>query len=294
MRQLVFVHGRAQQDKDARALKDEWMAAWRRGLGKTGLEVPLADHDIRFPYYGQTLFELAGGTPAEQAAEIVIRGAEGDAEGMALLAAVMEEARTRVGITDAEIAEEAGAVVAERGVQNWEWVQAVCRRLDRHPGLSGASLALATNDVFQYLRNDGLRAGIDEGVAAAVDPGTPTVLVSHSLGTVVAYSLLRDRMYSAGWQIPQFVTLGSPLAIRAVRAGFEPVRSPASVGHWFNAMDERDIVALYPLIKPHFDVDPPITNKTDVDNHTRNRHGIAGYLEDPVVARLIHDAVVAP
>jgi hypothetical protein len=62
---------------------------------------------------------------------------------------------------------------------------------------------------------------------------------------------------------------------------------------WFNALDHRDIVALYPLDADHFGVEPAIENKTDVENHTDNRHGISGYLDDEVVARRIFDALTA-
>jgi len=44
-------------------------------------------------------------------------------------------------------------------------------------------------------------------------------------------------------------------------------------------------MALLALDARNFDVDPPIENKSDVKNFTDNRHGIAGYLADPVVAR---------
>jgi hypothetical protein len=42
-----------------------------------------------------------------------------------------------------------------------------------------------------------------------------------------------------------------------------------------------------PLDAKNFDVAPPIENKRDVMNFTDNRHGIAGYLADPVVAAKI-------
>lgn len=57
-------------------------------------------------------------------------------------------------------------------------------------------------------------------------------------------------------------------------------------------MDERDVVALYPFDKEHFPVDPEFKNKTNVDNKTDDRHGIAGYLGDQDVARRIYDALV--
>ena len=56
-------------------------------------------------------------------------------------------------------------------------------------------------------------------------------------------------------------------------------------------MDERDVVALYPLDQSGFPIMPAIENKTDVDNHTENRAGIAGYLNDRVVAKRIYEAL---
>jgi len=72
-------------------------------------------------------------------------------------------------------------------------------------------------------------------------------------------------------------------------------RCPECVTAWFNAMDERDVVALYPLTPAFFPLapeQPAIANKTTVRNRTRNRHGIGGYLDDQEVARRIYDALV--
>ena len=55
---LVLIHGRAQEHKDAVALKCEWLEALRAGLAKSGLALPLSEGDIKFPYYGQTLYDL--------------------------------------------------------------------------------------------------------------------------------------------------------------------------------------------------------------------------------------------
>ena len=77
-----------------------------------------------------------------------------------------------------------------------------------------------------------------------------------------------------------------------IRQALAPIGYPDPMGDWFNAYDERDVVALYPLSKPHFAVTPNITNKNNVRNQTENRHGIAGYLNDPEVAKRIYDAIV--
>ena len=188
--------------------------------------------------------------------------------------------------------------LVERGVLNWEWVQGILKVLDRHvPGASGASVALATRDVFQYLTNDGIRGVIEAGTAAAMPTDRETVVVSHSLGTVVAYNLLRLNGQQKGWKVPLFVTLGSPLAVTVIKqklAGIKPIGFPRCAAAWFNAMDERDVVSLYPLDTRNFPLTPAIDNKVNVHNKTSNAHGISGYLGDREVAKRIHDALTAP
>lgn len=288
--QLVFVHGRAQEHKDAVALKAEWVDALRAGLAKSGLQLPLADAEIRFPYYGQTLYDLV--SDAGDVAEVVVRGGAGDDAEQRFQQAVLEEIRQARGITDEQVEALLGADVRQRGPLNWEWVQAILKAIDRHvPGASELSIALATRDVYQYLKNPGVRDTIEVGVRQAMTAGVPTVVVSHSLGTVVAYNLLRREGAAAGWQVPLFVTLGSPLGVKAIRTALAPISHPACAARWFNALDPRDVVALYPLAGGHFGVTPEVENKTDVDNHTANRHGIAGYLDDADVARRIHTAL---
>lgn len=288
---LVFVHGRAQEHKDAVALKGEWLGALRAGLAKGGLTLPLADADIRFPYYGQTLHDLVEGAPS--VAEVVVRGGNtaADAE-QRFQQAILQEVQQALGLSDEQVERALDSQVRERGPLNWEWVQGLLKAIDEHvPGASGASIALATRDVYQYLKNPGIRDTIEAGVRQAIVPDVPTVVVAHSLGTVVAYNLLRREGQAQRWQVPLFVTLGSPLAVKAIRAALAPIDHPACASGWFNAMDERDVVALYPLTSDRFDVEPAILNKTDVQNHTANRHGISGYLDDAEVARRIHAAL---
>ena len=198
------------------------------------------------------------------------------------------------GITEDQLREVAGAAVVERGPLKWEWVQGILRGVDRFvPGGSGASIAIATNDVYQYLRNPGVRDPIEMGVRGAFTPGRETVVVAHSLGTVVAYNLLRREGQAQGWNVPLFVTLGSPLGVTAIRNALRPIGHPACTAHWFNAMDERDVVALYPLDARRFGIAPPVENKTDVRNGTANAHGIEGYLNDKDVARRIYEVLTA-
>jgi hypothetical protein len=86
------------------------------------------------------------------------------------------------------------------------------------------------------------------------------------------------------------VNLRDAVAIRAVRKNLVPLKSPKTEV-WLNAFDPRDIVALNPLDAANFPVVPEIENKGDVENFTDNHHGISGYLNNPLVARKIYQAL---
>jgi hypothetical protein len=294
MRQLVFVHGRAQEHKDALALKGEWIAALREGLAKNGLSLPIPEDAVRFPYFGQTLDDLVSDVPPDQVAAVIVKGDNADEAERAFMRSVIEEVRLKAGITDAQLIEVAGRDVVTRGMFNLEWVHGLLEAIDRYvPFASSASIALSTNDVYQYLHNIGIRDQIETGVRQAMQAEVPTVIVGHSLGSVVSYNLLRREGKANRWQVPLYVTVGSPLAITAIKKALAPNRHPECVGKWFNAMDDRDVVALYPLDDDNFPIAPEIENKTDVQNQTENRHGISGYLNDKDVARRIYEALAA-
>ena len=282
MRQLVLVHGRSPHRKDAAALKAEWLDALHSGLAAAGLALPIPESEVRFPYYGDALTD--GST--RPLSEIIVR--ESDAQRAGFLRAVLLEVARECGIGDADIADEAGPGVAE---PDRDWFRALLRLLDRSTLAGTASIALFTDDVHRYLTHVGVRDVIDSAVRAAVTPGVETVVVGHSLGSVVTYQLLCQEGVTLGWRVPLFVTVGSPLGVGAVCERLVPIAHPTCADRWFNAADRRDAVALHPLDATHFAVEPAIENKTDVHTTTPDGHGIRGYLTDPEVACRIHRAL---
>ena len=295
MAQLVFVHGRGQENKQALSLKKEWLKALDAGLNKSNLTLPIAEKDVRFPWYGRTLIDLASGVDPEKAAEIIIRGVEDDARERAFMVSVLSQVQKKAGITDEQIAQMAdGDEPIERGILNNRAVLGLLRGIDRFvPGGSGAAIGLATKDVYSYISDPVVRSKINKGVREAIKPGIPTVVVAHSLGTVVAYSLLKEEAEANGWDIPLLVTVGSPLSVTAIKKAVAPNEHPKRVGRWLNALDPSDTVALFPLDKTNFPIDPLVENILDVENSTENHHGISGYLDHKVVAKRIHDALLA-
>lgn len=283
-RRLLLVHGRGQQGRDRQALKAEWLASLGRGASAIGRTLP-ASTEVALPYYGDVLNQFTKQFDIPLTSDVQGRGSAIDDEFLVFQAEFAEAVRQRAGITDAQIDVEYGPNPSPRGPLNWQWVQAILRAIDKNSaGMNQRTLEAFTRDVFLYVTRPGVRDAIDQVVAAELTE-QPTIVIGHSLGTVVAYSVLRTERRKI--QVPLFVTLGSPLAVRAVRDQFRPLKSPSSVAVWYNAFDTRDVVALYPLDSENFPIQLPIENNRRVKNHTDNRHGIVGYLDDADVARRI-------
>lgn len=279
---ILFVHGRSQGGKNPDTLKEVWLEALDKGLHKAKLKRS-KQVKVAFPFYGDRLdqfvadFEL----PADPAT--IPKGSPVFDDYAAFRAEVAEEMRQRANISDAEVQAEVGQLPTEKGLQNWAWVQAIIRLIDRNVvAVSEGTIEVFLRDVFLYSRRKTVQTEIDKIVAKEMTSDT-TVVIGHSLGSVVAYNVLR----ASRTKEPLFVTVGSPLGIRAIRSSLSPISNPAGKSGWYNAYDPADVISLYPLDSNNFDVDPAIKNNGKVKNWTENRHGIIGYLDDPDIARAV-------
>jgi hypothetical protein len=287
---LVLVHGRSQQGRDPEELKKTWLDTLRLGLG-TARSGVLETVDIVLPYYGDMLDQLASQTQDSIPADIRVRDSiDGvDAGYRSFEAEVVAGVQGRLGLTDGQVDLFVTNEVRVRGIENWEWVQSVLGAADSIPGISAAAIEAFTRDVYVYLNRPAVRQAVNDVVDAALPAGR-TVVIGHSLGSVVAYDVLRNA--TRPLDIPLYVTVGSPLGVGPIRRALTPIHTPAALRGWFNAFDERDVIALSALDATAFPVVPPIENYNQVHNRTENAHGITGYLNDPVVAGRIHDALL--
>jgi hypothetical protein len=278
---LVMVHGRAHSGRVPAVVKKEWMDALGYGLLRANKTLP-AGMVVELPFYGDELESMVQSTKSPLAIDATAKGTAADVE-KEFRGEMLEDIAAALGVIRGDIEREYTGQPQQKGPENWEWVQAILRAVDRVPGLNSSAIDLFTRDVYVYLTFPGVRARIDQMVSDAIGTTEPVVILAHSLGSIVAYNVLITR--AATPPVVRLVTVGSPLGIRAIKRHLaSPLQSPACVGHWFNAYDERDVVALVGLDARGFNVTPPIENKADIRNFTDNRHGIAGYLADPVVA----------
>jgi len=104
-----------------------------------------------------------------------------------------------------------------------------------------------------------------------------TVVISHSLGTVIAYDVLSEAG-SAGRAVPLLVTLGSPLGYTEIQdVVTKPLRLPQPVHLWANFADPVDVVALDTTLADEFQGAPRIIDAR-VNNPSPNSHAACGYL----------------
>ena len=123
---------------------------------------------------------------------------------------------------------------------------------------------------------EGCGTRLTPGVAQSFTEAGPAIVVAAFARIRVDLHTIFSERIRRRLNIPLFVTVGCPLAIRAVRSQFAPIGFPQPpVVSWNNASDPRDIVALYPSSRGQFPGKPAmIIDYRSVNNHTDNRHGI--------------------
>jgi hypothetical protein len=284
VRRIVFVHGRGQAKLDPATLKEAWLNDLRIGVEATGAKLPTG-LDVAFPYYGDRLEAFVTQSKLPLGDDLKAHGGPNAAEAdyLSFQAEFAQNLASKAGITDSEIeAQQLGDEPKAHGPQNWAWVIAIARAIDaRYPALSAGTTERFIRDVYLYTHFRQVQSAIDGIVRDAITT-EPCVVIAHSLGSVVAYNVLRNDQRSL--VVPLFTTIGCPLGVEAVRKKLAPLTSLRSAKVWYNAFDLHDIVALNPLDQTSFNVDPPVENYSGVNNFTDNHHGIEGYLEDKTVA----------
>lgn len=296
---LLFVHGRSQQGKSSNELLAEWTVPLNQKFKAFKFKA-IDAKSIAVPFYGDILEALAKRVAAPVAQPDLNRRSSASYDDF-LQDFAEEIAQNRPDLlpADLRLSDEGEDLSPDRkrrsrdndrlkrGPQNWWWVLEVVRTLDENfPSVSDHTIATFLRDVYIYLADMQVRAKIDAVVSAEITQ-EPTVVIAHSLGTVVAYNVLS----AIRANVPLFVTLGSPLAIRAVANRLPDKKAiPKGVAAWFNAYDPKDIVALNPLRPKNFETHPAIDNQI-ASNFTENHHGISGYLSSENVVRKIAAAL---
>jgi hypothetical protein len=187
-------------------------------------------------------------------------------------------------------------VGAVQGPGTWPLRQALswlAQRRKLAPHLTESFVVRFFSEVATYLRSADAEAryAARDRVARAVCAHRPTIVLAHSLGSVVTFETF--------WAYPELnvgllITLGSPLALpHAVFPRLEPApvhdrgARPPGVQAWINLADPGDLVALPPRgISSRF-------SGVDLDDeaviHAFDFHRVGRYLRCPRLAHIMHD-----
>jgi hypothetical protein len=287
---ILFIHGRSQGGKNPQKLRDTWISTLKAGFEANNST--LAD-DIRidFPFYGDKLDEFTSQTALPAPDDVIQRGPGSNKEFVEFMQAALADIKTTRDFSDAEILKFAGPTdVQARDIQNWAWVRGIARFIDDYfTETSDFTIEAFLKDVYLYVNSPKVTAGINKIVTDMLTD-EPTIIIGHSLGTVVGYKVILEN--SNKLDLVKYITVGSPLGIKAISSRLGIPENPARLG-WYNAYDTRDIVALHPLDSQYFPALPAIVNDSGVNNHTDNRHGIIGYLNNAGVVQQVAAAIAS-
>ncbi|MXM62110.1 hypothetical protein GR925_01250 [Streptomyces sp. HUCO-GS316] len=123
-----------------------------------------------------------------------------------------------------------------------------------------------------------------ERVAKTIRAEQPTVVVAHSLGSLVVYEMLHDQAFS-DLEVELLLTLGSPLGLPGLARRLDPALQagrgarPTGVRRWVNIADVGDIVATPPRLSEVFPIDEDETTDTGL-----GFHALGGYLASGLTA----------
>jgi len=243
---IVAVHGIGQQLKGEETLRAEWLPALRDGLRRVPASLP-NDDSLCCAFYGDFFREKGkkslGEAPPFDAGDVE------DWEHELLVELWGEAARVEPGVRSPEARTKLRAPRTAQRALNALSASAF------FAGIAERAVIFDLKQLRRYLDDSAVRQEVQARVAAGVSPET-SVLIGHSLGSVVAYEALCAH---PEWPVKMLVTLGSPLGIRNLifeRLQPPPTNGvgcwPPSVKRWINIADGGDIVALVKELRPSF------------------------------------------
>jgi len=189
------------------------------------------------------------------------------------------------------------------------------------PGVRQQIMSQQFLDILPYFQRPRFAAQVRERLLRVLVPalkhGEPTVLIGHSLGSVVAYDTLWLLSHTPRYarlqdrRIAQFITMGSPLGDQLVKGllmGWRhplPQRYPTNILAWDNLSARGDLVCHDAHIGDDFQQMRRlqlITRLTDHENlcavyrgrqEQWNPHKLYGYLILPQLGRLVAEHIRA-
>ena len=283
---IVLVHGINNQESTSEGIIDDWLTSLASRMDRADF-AKIKDADVVAPFYGKLLYDWTEGhrtgpTPVAQAVS------DPGSDEAQFYKAALQEMAPGAGISEAEIqALEAVDEPVEQGLPHDRRLLALLRAFETISPWRGSVVLRVLPQAFVYLKRPDAADEVDAVVRPELER-EPAIVVGHSLGTIVTFKLLRK---NTGPEVPLYLTLGSPLAVRAVKDAIGPrFARPPQVRRWVNALDKDDAVTIgRSLTQRTFGAD--IENIEKVENGQDDPHSVSMYLRDPEVVRILAQAL---
>lgn len=280
---LILVHGINNEHRSSQHIIDEWLEGLAEVLSAPDMAI-VRGAKVSAPYYGDILVEAMSARVGR--AEAIAQGA-GDvsSDEAAFYSQALEDFAPAIGVTETDIRSQAGATSpVEQGLPHDRRFLALLRAIETVSPDKGRLVLKLLPQAFTYLFRKNVTDAVEEVVRPSLLTDDPAVIVAHSLGTIVTYKLLRENPAA---RANFYLTLGSPLAVRAVQNAIGPAfERPARVARWLNGLDPDDAVTIGRALKENFDW-TGVENVDDIENGSEDPHSIAMYLRDRRIAGAI-------
>ena len=297
MTKVLFIHGINNQKNSKEDIEREWGKAIKQGATAAGLALP---HDVQFmaAFYGDVLFEETETWGKNKTTLTPMSASSLDEDYVDKeIADLYLEFQKKYNLSDEQVANELDDEDERQqyrrmaGGVHKRWLKAIARALEKVLPANGAGLVrIFLGQAAAYLHKPGLKERIDdlvkEQLLDGLLPGEEVVIIGHSLGTIIAYDLLRRLRREV--KVKLLLTAGSPLGIEIIKHRLgPPLICLPNVDTWVNVSDREDFVALEPkLTGATFGCDK-VVNIDEVDNGHKDAHDIRKYLAHQVVVQVI-------
>ena len=308
MPHVTFIHGISNKPAP-----DELLAIWRRTLAEATDALPLGDLGVTssLVYWADLMYEKPDDDLSAYEGVLESTPAAIDASGGAELpeastpaeAMFLQAMRGRLTTLSDEEIDASLASSAPAGVQ----AAAALERVPLPWFLKKPLMAVLLRDVHHYLFDTEfappgktpahIRRTIRSrfvDVIKAAGASTPHVVVSHSMGTVIAYDCLKRVADCPA--VDGLITIGSPLGLDEIQDQLQPEwsRGDGFPGmrvrdRWFNLFDRLDPVCGFDpeLGNDYCKGDAPVVIDQVVGNTGAWRHSATKYLRQPAFGRAL-------
>jgi hypothetical protein len=262
---IVGVHGVGHQFAGENSLRSQWLPALKDGLARVDRRLA-SDEDFACAFYGN-LFRPTGKAAVDPPFDAL--DVDKDEERELLELWWREAARVDPAVSGPD---------ARTKIRTPNIAQRALNALSQSrffAGLAERALVSDLKQVRRFLDEPEVRRAACASIERAITSDT-TVIIAHSLGSVVAYEAL---CANPSWPVRTFVTMGSPLGIsNLIFEKLQPCPKgcegiwPQGIVRWFNIADKGDVVALVKQLGMRFGphvVDRLIDNGAKAHDATR-------------------------